>query len=97
MLNLASAYHHLGQPEKAKNIVEKILPISKKHLGDSDYTTATIKINLGVVLISLKKYKEARGYLEQALTTIEEYYGSKHPQAEIAKLCLNKCIYTMQK
>ncbi|WP_273568894.1 tetratricopeptide repeat-containing sensor histidine kinase [Maribacter halichondriae] len=68
---IAHVYVHQDKTEEAQLILEEILPQAVE-LGDQEII-ALVHITLGWTLISLKKYKAAKGHLQQGLELAQEY------------------------
>jgi len=68
---IAHVYVHQDRTDEARRILEEILPQAVE-LGDQEII-ALVHITLGWTLISIKKYKAAKGHLQQGLELAQEY------------------------
>jgi predicted ATPase/Flp pilus assembly protein TadD len=90
---LAEAHRTMGMPAKAKNLIEEALML----MGGDDITKSTYVTSiyaqcqslLGIILIALGDFEQARQNLHASLDThnrIGTYYGSIHPLMGLGKL-----------
>ncbi|UPA54719.1 tetratricopeptide repeat protein [Wolbachia pipientis] len=65
LANLGIAYDALGNPQKAKKLLEWALPILEKYYGSDHLTVAIILENLGIVYGALGDCKKKRSCLNK--------------------------------
>lgn len=73
-----NGHSDLGNPRGQKELLERALPILKKHYGSDHFTVARALVSLGTAYRALGNPQKAKELLEQALPTFKEYYCSDH-------------------
>jgi tetratricopeptide (TPR) repeat protein len=83
-----SAWHDLGNPQKAVDYYEKALSIIITVYGENHPNTATMIGNLGMAWLSLKNLKKALECIQKSYTIFQKIYGDTHPDTRAAKKML---------
>ncbi|WP_341812440.1 tetratricopeptide repeat protein [Wolbachia endosymbiont (group A) of Conops quadrifasciatus] len=73
-----NGHSDLGNPRGQKELLERALPILKKHYGSDHFTVAIILEDLGNSYGALGNPQKQKELLEHALPILKKYYGSDH-------------------
>ncbi|WP_353271775.1 tetratricopeptide repeat protein [Wolbachia endosymbiont (group A) of Nomada goodeniana] len=73
-----NGHSDLGNPRGQKELLERALPILKKHYGSDHFTVAIILEDLGNSCGALGNPQKQKELLEHALPILKKYYGSDH-------------------
>ena len=84
---MSDGYFSLGHPKREKELLERALPILKKHYGEGHSLVAQVLVNLSISYIALGDYQRAKELLKRALSVLENHYGEDH--FEVAKALVN--------
>ena len=79
LVNAAIALDELGRYTEAKNLLEKVIPLQKKILGEEHPDVATSLNNLAIIYKALGEYETARELHEKVLGIRGKILGSEHP------------------
>ncbi|MFH1947184.1 MAG: tetratricopeptide repeat protein [Candidatus Magasanikbacteria bacterium] len=74
---LAMVYKDLGKYEKACDLLEEALKITKENFGEKHPNVAYCQSNLAMVYSDLGEYEKSRDLFEESLKSDLEYYGDK--------------------
>jgi tetratricopeptide (TPR) repeat protein len=83
LTNLGNAWGSLGDYEKQKDLLTRVLEISEKHYGKDHPQTGITLDNLGDAWGSLGDYEKQKDLSTRALEIKEKHYGKDHPQTGI--------------
>jgi len=81
--NLALILQDLGDYEKAKKLLGKVVKSAEKNFGSDHPNTAVCYSNLATVLQDLGEYEKAKELLEKAVKSNEKYFGIDHPVTSV--------------
>ena len=85
-----SAYGELGDPAKARDMLERALAIQERAYGPDHIEIAPALFNLGQVHEDLGEKAKAREFIARALAIAERTYGSDHPRTDMCRRRLAK-------
>jgi tetratricopeptide (TPR) repeat protein len=77
---VADGYKSLGNAEKERELLVRVLAINERHYGPDHPEVAPTLVNLGNAYESLGDSQKSRELLERALTINERHYGPDHPE-----------------
>nr|WP_264374051.1 tetratricopeptide repeat protein [Wolbachia endosymbiont (group A) of Lasioglossum malachurum] len=77
-------YGDLDDPQKAKELFERALPIFEKHYGPDHPEVAKLLADLCDVYGALGDHKKQKELFERASSIFKKHYGPDHP--EVVKL-----------
>ena len=80
LTDLGRAWGELGQPAKARELLERALRINERAFGPDHPEVAATLTNLGNPRLKLGQPAKARELLERALRINERAFGPDHPQ-----------------
>ncbi len=80
MLNMATVASSNGEPERAIEIFEEVLPRMVAVNGEVHLDTATTLRNMGLALGKAKRFAEAEATIERARPIYVELFGIRHHQ-----------------
>jgi tetratricopeptide (TPR) repeat protein len=83
-IHLASLYRIYNKINESEDMLRKIINIGKKVHGKLDLVTATASNNLGMLLKTTGRYKEAHEFYEDSLRTRSNVLGDGHPDTLIS-------------
>ena len=87
LYNLSDAVYDLGHAAKARDLLERALPIYEREYGKDSTKVAGVLHELGGAYMRLGDYTKQRDVSERALPIYEREYGSDH--AEVADVLGN--------
>ncbi|APR98898.1 tetratricopeptide repeat protein [Wolbachia endosymbiont of Folsomia candida] len=93
--NIGSIDHASGDYQKAKENLEKALPIFKKFNGSDDIKVGIVFNNLGNVHRDLKNHEEAKKFFTDALEIYEKVHGPQHIEAGRISNKLGDIFYSL--
>ena len=80
-----SAYGELGDPAKARDMLERALAIQERAYGPDHIEIAPALFSLGKVHVALGDNAKAREFFARALAIAERAYGSDHPRTQMCR------------
>ena len=83
LTNLGGAWLQLGQPAKARELLERALRINEREVGPDHPQVAITLNNLGTAWHELGQPAKSRELLERALRINEREFGPNHPEVAI--------------
>ncbi len=78
--NLGSLYGRLGLPDKAEEMLQKVLQIQEATLGEDDPAVLTTMTQLADVYWSQERYQEVEAIDRRALAIRRRVLGEDHPE-----------------
>ena len=82
-------YLKKGDNNNALQYLTKALTISERNLGANHPNTATSYFNIGIAYYQTRKYQEALGCFEKALTRFVDIFGANHKNTLEVRKWLN--------
>ena len=86
-MNLGIAFLDLGDFEKAKDVLERVVKMKERHYGQEHFVVAKALTNLATAYGELEDYDKAKNILERAVNINVKHYG--HGSVEVAILLYN--------
>jgi tetratricopeptide (TPR) repeat protein len=83
LIRIADGYKSLGNAEKVRELLERVLAIEERHCGLDHPNVATTLTNLGNAYGKLGDTQKKRDLLERALAIEERHFGLDHPEVAI--------------
>jgi eukaryotic-like serine/threonine-protein kinase len=93
---MANTLRAEGKVEQALVRLKEALTLADRTLGSDDDTASTIALNLGMILMDLRRYPEAEGYLRRSIDSATARLGSKHPDVADRRRVLAIALYYQQ-
>ncbi len=80
LIHIVNGYFSLGNVEKERELLERVLAIAERHYGLDHPEVANTLTNLGCAYGKLGDAQKSRELLERALAINERHYGLDHPE-----------------